>query len=202
MKICIWGDSTGWGAFDKKMGGWANRLHIWGLSNDNYVYNFSISSNDTSGILYALEKEIGIINQVEPEDQYIYVFAIGSNDSRYKNTKDNKVVPIDEFRSNLQKIIDITNQVTDKIMFVGLKQIDESKTTPIPWEPTEYYENDDLAEYNKTIKEVCEKNNTFFLSIRDLLDKEDFEDGLHPNSQGHKKMYEKIKEFIKKNLLK
>ena len=32
-----------------------------------------------------------------------------------------------------------------------------------------------------------------------LLDKEDLEDGLHPNSAGHEKMFQRVKDFLIKN---
>jgi len=33
----------------------------------------------------------------------------------------------------------------------------------------------------------------------DLLQDEDLDDGLHPNAQGHKKMFERIKGFLIEN---
>ncbi len=200
-KICIWWDSTGRWAFDKDQWGWANRLHIRGLKNHLYVYNFSVSSNDTRGVLYAMEKQISIINKIEPEEEYIYIFAIWSNDARYKSQKSNKITPLPEFKSNLEKIIKSAKDVTNKIMFVGLKKIDESKTRPIPWETTEYYENDDLQRYNQTLIDICNENNVNFLSMWDTLNNEDFEDWLHPNSQWHEKIYKKVKEHLNNNLI-
>ncbi|HKL44582.1 MAG TPA: GDSL-type esterase/lipase family protein [Candidatus Absconditabacterales bacterium] len=196
MKICIWGDSISRGAFDYDQGGRVNRLHKRGLKNDNYIYNFSVSSNDTRGVLYAMEKQIDIIENIEPEDEYIYIFAIGSNDARYINNKENKVVPISEFRSNLNQIINLSKNITNKIIFLGINQIDENKTKPIPREPTEYYENDDLKEYNKCIEEICKSNNIDLISMRNLLTPSNFEDGLHPDPKNHKIIYDAVKEYI------
>lgn len=33
----------------------------------------------------------------------------------------------------------------------------------------------------------------------DLLENEDLEDGLHPNSEGHKKMFIRVKDFLIEN---
>jgi len=32
-----------------------------------------------------------------------------------------------------------------------------------------------------------------------LLDDDDFDDGLHPNAQGHRKIFEQVKGFMTKN---
>ena len=35
----------------------------------------------------------------------------------------------------------------------------------------------------------------------DLLEVDDLPDGLHPNTEGHKKMFERIKDFLVENKL-
>jgi lysophospholipase L1-like esterase len=35
----------------------------------------------------------------------------------------------------------------------------------------------------------------------DLLDEKDLIDGLHPNSQGHQKMFERVRDFLLENKL-
>lgn len=201
-KICIRWDSIGRWAFDYDKWWWANRLHTWWLKNGNYVYNFSVSSNDTRGVIYAMEKQINIIGRIEPDDNYVYIFAIWGNDARYINNKHNKIVPIKEFRSNLKKIISLAKNITPKIVFVGINPIDENKTKPIPREPTEYYENDDLKEYNETIENICEEAGINFISMWDLLTPTDFEDGLHPDANNHKIIYDTIKKYmVNKNII-
>ena len=49
------------------------------------------------------------------------------------------------------------------------------------------------------IKEICAKNNLLFIEMQDLLKDEDLEDGLHPNSKGHEKMFLRVKDFLEKN---
>lgn len=195
-KICIRGDSIARGAFDYDEWWWANRLHKWWLKNNNYIYNLSISSNDTRWVLFAMEKQIEIIKKVEDEKAYVYIFAIGINDARYINKKLNKVVPIKEFKANLQEIIKLSKVTTNKIMFLGISQVDESKTSQVCKEPWEFYDNDDLKEYNKCIENTCKENNIDFISIWGLLNPSQFEDGLHPDWENHKIIFEKVKNYI------
>ena len=62
--ICVFGDSTAWGAWDLEKGGWVNRLwfHVAKRSGDTYVeiYNQSISGGTTETILSRFESEAKI----------------------------------------------------------------------------------------------------------------------------------------------
>jgi lysophospholipase L1-like esterase len=46
------------------------------------------------------------------------------------------------------------------------------------------------------MKTFCEKNNLGYVYTFDLLNNSDFEDGLHPNSKGHEKIFSKVKEYM------
>jgi len=61
------------------------------------------------------------------------------------------------------------------------------------------YKNKDVIEYSQIIKEFCDKNNLPFIDIYDILNMDDLEDGLHPNSIGHEKIFQKVKDFLIKN---
>ena len=109
IKILVFGDSIAWGAFDNEKGGWVERLKAYFLQNYQEqgigVYNFSVSSNDTRGVLKFLESDIDKINQIEKED-LILLFSIGSNDPRYIDKPSNIYISEKEFNDNLQKIIE------------------------------------------------------------------------------------------------
>ena len=45
------------------------------------------------------------------------------------------------------------------------------------------------------MEDVCCEQNILFLDIPDLANDE-FEDGLHPNAKGHKKIFEVVKDFL------
>lgn len=200
VKILIFGDSITWGAFDTEHGGWVERLKIYFFNQTSGpfhdVYNLGISSDDTRGLLFRLEKQMEIIEKIEPEE-YIFIFSIGSNDCRYIKTKENKVVSINEFEENLKEIINLAKKYSYKIIFTGFTIIDESKIPPIPWGETEYYEKDDLEEYNNRLKKICEDNKLLFIPMWNVISFPDLdEDGLHLNSKGHEKIFEKVKEFL------
>lgn len=190
--ICIFGDSTAWGAWDMEKGGWVNRLwlHVGNRSRDDYmeIYNLSISGGTTDTILERFESEAKIRNATT------LIFQTGGNDASYEHTPDNFLVTEEKFKSNLQKIIDRAKKITDSMIFMDLKNCDESKTMPVSWADI-YYTNKNIKKYSKIMEEVCKENGVLFLDLP-ALDDSEFTDGLHPNTAGHKKIFEVVKSFL------
>lgn len=188
--ICIFGDSTAWGAWDIEKGGWVNRLWLDASNKEDYVeiYNLSISGGTTKTILERFENEA----KVRKADALL--FQTGGNDASYQNDPNSPLVSPEKFRANIQEIITRAKKITDHIIFMDLKNCDESKTMPVSWAEF-YYTNELFEKYNAIMGEVCKENDVLFLNLG-LLDNEDFDDGLHPNEKGHIKIYEKVKEFL------
>ena len=46
------------------------------------------------------------------------------------------------------------------------------------------------------LKKWCDENIIKYIPMQDVLQKEDFVDGLHPNSKGHKKIFERIVGYV------
>jgi len=86
--ICVFGDSTAWGAWDLEKGGWVNRLwfHVAKRSGDTYVeiYNQSISGGTTETILSRFESEA----KIRSADAII--FQTGGNDASYEHAPNQK----------------------------------------------------------------------------------------------------------------
>jgi len=204
-RICVFGDSVAWGAWDKE-GGWVQRLRkffdIKNLSDPNFyclVYNLGVSGNKTKDILKRFEFEIK--QRLEEVEETIIIFAIGINDSYFLHNEDKLRTSVEDFRTNIQKIINAAKKFSIKIIFVGLTPVDESKTTPIPWDTNKSYKNEFIQKYNEIIKSVCKENKIYFVEIFEQWVKSDYkqllEDGLHPNSNGHEKIFETVFEHLK-----
>ncbi len=193
--ICVFGDSTAWGAWDLEKGGWVNRLwfHVAKRTGDSYVevYNCSVSGGTTNTILERFENE----SKIREADAII--FQTGGNDAAYEHTPLNYLVAPEKFKQNLEEIITRAKKITDHIIFMDLKNCDESKTTPVSWIDI-YYTNNNIQKYIDIMKEVCEKNNVLFLPL-ELLNNEDFDDGLHMNAIGHEKIFVQVKDFLIRN---
>lgn len=206
MKIIVFGDSIPYGIWDDE-GGWAQRLkqflHEKTLSSnmDEYymLYNLSVSGNTTVDLLKRFEFEI-LERLKEEKDRCIIIFAIGTNDAQWINNENKMRTSEEEFKINIQKLIDLAKKYTKDIIFVGVLPFDESKTTPIPWDTLKEFWNKNGQKYNDIIKNVCEKNNVIFVELLDkwktLEYKELLKDGLHPNSEGHKLIFEEVKKTL------
>src|SRR5258708_38947206 len=112
--ICIFGDSTAWGAWDLEKGGWAARLwfHVAKGPEENYVeiYKCSISGGTTDSILERFESEAKI------RGANVIIFQTGGNDASYQATPDNFIVSEDKFRENIEEIIRRAKLITRDIV--------------------------------------------------------------------------------------
>jgi lysophospholipase L1-like esterase len=192
-RICIFGDSIVYGYDDFAKGGWANRLkfYLWAEKLDYSVYNQGISGDSTVGILKRLDIECAARS---PE---MLIFSIGINDSALFSGA--SYVPLEMYKNNLDEILKIARKYTDKIIFLGLSGIIEDKVTPTPWDKNIFYWQEEKDKYNKVLQDFVSKNNLNFISLDGLLGEEDLPDGLHPNEVGHKKIFEKVKNYLVEN---
>jgi lysophospholipase L1-like esterase len=170
------------------------------------VYNLGIPIDETTeDILSRIEVELKARTTPEFKSENIVFFAIGINDSQFVYSKDKHRVSIDKFKDNIQKLISLAQKFSSKIIFVGLTPVDETKTTPIPWNADVSYKNEYIQKYNETIKTICGKNKIYFIEIfeklKELSYQELLDDGLHPNSSGHQKIFEIVKDFLIENNL-
>jgi len=214
IHLIVFGGSITLGAWDQRHGGWVDRLktYLYGSdfrikTKDNFtVYstmNLGIGGNTTNEVIERFDNEM---KQRESEDfkrtqHDIIIFAIGTSDSKYRYSKDNFGVKLDDFKKNLNILLNKAHKYTKKVLFVGITKVDESKTSPIPWSKSTYYINKNIRQYNGIVKDFCQENDVFFIETFNLLDKDDLIDGLHPNSQGHQKVFRKVRDFLLENKL-
>ncbi|MCK5466035.1 hypothetical protein KAI56_00865 [Candidatus Parcubacteria bacterium] len=165
---------------------------------DYSVYNLGISGDNSDDLLERFEFEIK--QRLHKEDEIIFVFAIGINDSQFIYSKNNFSVLADKFQQNIKQFINFSGKISNKTIFIGLTPVDKSKTSPIPWDTDKSYENKYISNYNNIIKSICREKQVYFINMFDEFNKTDYkellEDGLHPNSKGHQKMFEIVRDFL------
>ena len=202
VKILVFGDSIAWGAYDTEAGGWVERLKTFFLKSYEKkgvgIYNFSVSSNDTRGVLHFLQHDISKLDEIEQEDK-ILLFSMGSNDARHADNKTQLYIPEKEFQCNLTAIVKIAKKHSSTIIFTGLLKVDEQIT--LPWNTIDSWNNKDIQHYNSIIESFCKKEKLHFIPFWNLLSAKDLADGLHPNSKGHKKIYRKVKQYLLPSLV-
>ena len=138
--ILVFGASVAQGYYDTE-GGWADRLKRYFIQEElknNWeqsinVFNLALSGDTSKDVLSRIAKET--TQRIWGNHEVIFIFEIGTNDSIIINDKPK--VPLSEFRKNLNQLLKFCKIYSDKIIFLGLMPIEESKVTPMPWSPTE-----------------------------------------------------------------
>ena len=213
-QILAFGDSITDGAYDVE-GGWANRLQRFFMAenmkgdvvNDesNWFYNLGISADTVEKVLKRIEVESKSRKIDVPSKQTIVLFAIGVNDSASTDDPSNYQFSIDEFEANLHKLVGFTQKYTNKIIFVGLMPVIENLTQPIYGQT--WYSNERIKLFNNSIQKIAAGYNLTFIDLFAKFQAQPeieqyFIDGLHPNTVGHKWMFEQIKPELLKVLAK
>lgn len=202
-QILVFGASIAQGYWDIE-GGWVQKLRkfvdkkfVLNKGSKTLVFNLGISGNTTSDLLSRFESEIK--PRLLHKDTII-IFSVGLNDSQYfEKTKKFRTSNF-QFRINLQRLFDIAKRFTSKILFVGINPVDETKTNPIPWDPLKNHKNIYIKKCNQIIKTVCKEKQIYFIDLFERFEKMDYKkllfDGTHPNSAGHQKIFEIVKEVL------
>ncbi len=193
-KICVFGDSIAWGAIDPQYGGWVallkNYFQDQNIKNDTYiqVYNLGVSGDTSADLLKRFA------NEVDARAPDIIIFAIGINDTlSLISLKHNRIL-IDEFTKNVTSMVETTLGQKRAVLIVGLSRVDESKTRP--WDTDVEYCNEEIEKYDAILKEISRQNNIQYIDLSKVISLTDLADGLHPNSLGHQKIFELVRDTL------
>lgn len=181
----VFGDSIVYGLHDKELGGWVNRVRMFleNNLNNNFVINLGIPGQNSSDILERFENEIKM--RYNDSDNFNIIFSLGIKDSLLLSKDEKHIV---KFERNILEIIDKTKKYTKNIYFIGLIKTDNKKRRE--------YKQKNIIQIDKSLEKICKKNNVEYIKLRNLIDKEHLQDGLHPNNLGHKKISEIILQKI------
>jgi len=192
--ILVFGDSITYGLCDQTVGGWVNRLRLYldkltGF--DVEVFNLGRSGEVTKGTLDRFDAECQA--RYVPGRETKVIFAIGINDTQDIEGKDR--TDIKQFEQNIRELIEKAKKITSDITFVGLTPVDELKVVNRLSKSINMFKsyfNKKIIKFDEVIQRACTDQKLLFIKVFDLLDLDDLEDGLHPNDQGHSKMFKRI----------
>jgi lysophospholipase L1-like esterase len=201
----IIGDSITYGIGDFETGGWAAMFKNYIVNQDdskvctNLVHIAGFPGATSRDILSKLDNIIGALEDDEFDN--VVILSIGVNDAKYFNG-DFKVSK-EEYKENIKKIIEKVTARGFELVILGLTRVE---IDDLEYKPGKFYYNSNIEEYeqdlkvilnnDEALKELCAEEKIKYISLKDTLQKEDYIDGLHPNTNGHRKMFEAIKEQI------
>ncbi len=207
--ILVFGDSITYGSWDLE-GGWVDRLKhsLLGKSLDSKfeeyfeVYNLGVPGDTTSDLLLRFNREAK--SRFGNKDKTVVLFQVGVNDSTVLSSSSRKVSQ-KEFEKNLTTLIKEGKNYAYFIMFIGLTPVIDEQVSPIPWSPNESYIDSEIKSYDTIIRKVSNKTGVEYLDLFDEISREEYknylEDGVHPNSEGHRIIFETVKENLLRHLL-
>lgn len=171
---CVFGDSVTQAAYVRVS--WVDLLKT--FLEDKFpddfvnVFNLGVGGNTTNDILKRFEGESLARTPTS------IIFAVGINDSSLHLVEKNI------FKSNLKRLCDMATKFSTDITFIG------------PVLSVDSHDRKRVEDYNNVLETVVCSRNFKFIQLLDKLNPEDFQDGLHPNEQGHRKMFEIIKKYF------
>lgn len=192
----IIGDSLTYGIGDFESCGWATMFKNYIVNKDdskvcnNYVHIAGFPGATSLDILEKVDNILQVF--MHKEFTNTVILSIGVNDTQIFNGefKNN----IDNYKSNIEKIAKIITDKECNLIILGLTRIESDER--FFWKPNKYYDNKVISEYDTKLEEVCNNNKIKYIPMQEVLEKNDFIDGVHPNHNGHKKIFE----YIAKNI--
>lgn len=211
MRVLVFGASITQGFWDTE-GGWAARLRryydtqaVKDIKREgDYpdVFNLGISGDTTKNLLGRLENETEA--RLWGKEEPAFIFSIGTNNAAVEGSGKEWSTP-DDYRHELEKIIGIARDYSEKIMFVGLPSCDEKLTTPVSWADI-HYSNARMFEFEKVMRDFCAEQKILHVPVFETFQEKLknghglFADGLHPNNEGHELIFQLVRPALDKLL--
>jgi lysophospholipase L1-like esterase len=197
-KILVFGDSITYGKWDSE-GGWVTRLrkHVdekynIGKGGGMLVYNMGIPGEVAIRMVNRIKQELEF-RMTNKVDKVLVIFAIGVNDSCPNNWMTNTQTPKNAFKLALKAMINMAKDKNCEVIVLGLAPVNTTKPTKRGLQFT----NEEVSKYDAYISEVCKELNITKIDIFDTLMKQGYSnllvDVVHPNSEGHKMIFEIVK---------
>jgi len=206
MKILCFGDSITFGEIDTKKGGWVDqlkndfiRLYADSIRQEITVYNLGVGGETTDGLRARFATEFNA--RIVKGQRTLVIFSYGTNDiviHKNKNT-----VPIVYFVRNIKSCIDLVKSSDTSVIISSLIPISDPCDGAINQHNKLRYSKD-IKIYNVALKVLAKENNCLYLDIYHEFNKDKNQllskDGVHPNAEGHRLIYQMVKNKLKNNL--
>lgn len=199
LKITAFGDSLVYGYGDPLHGGWAELLRRrWmGSENGHILYNLGVRGDTTAQVNQRLEQEFLLRGELRNRVPDLLILSVGVNDSPRLGKRDSKsMTAFDRFTLEMANLLDKAQSLCP-VMFVGMVPVDESK---MPFLDCFYFNHGDQFRYKEFTKSACQSRDIPYLDLFDLWQGRGTDwcsdrlcdDGLHPNPDGYRAIYEDI----------
>jgi len=200
MRYLLFGDSLSFGVTDYENGGWQEHLrkYLDTKEKNRFFHNLAISGNTSRDLLARIESESKARIRDKPKEEWTMFISIGTNDSRLEDGEPK--ISEEEYKENVTKILKIAKELAGKIIVISGAPVIEKVCNP--WKSRECdYINERIKKYGQIMKDCAEKEGVPFIEVFSKLESLDnleklYDDGLHPNKEGHLVIFDVIKNFL------
>lgn len=212
IQIFLIGSSSVYGVGGSK-GGWADRiklaLHQQMYGEDGVGEKYEIYNLGKSGatIDFVTNNFPAQLEQYGRGGKIITIVSVGGNYAKAEENPDNFVSSLEEYEAQMSKLMDLLKEKSNLVIAIGGGYYDESKTYPKPNPLTggkSYFTNERKQKFEQAWKRICEEKGIPFVAVK--IDQEEwvesylFQDGLHPNDQGHQYIAEQVLKILESEI--
>lgn len=198
-KIVFIGSSSIYGRGDSDFGGFVQRFrfHYESLNPKNLVYSLGVFGENIEALA------LRISNEIPPRRPHLIGIYPGFNDMcRIGGPKANNAMPLDAFRSEMLKLLQISKMLAPTFVMTGIP-FDEQRTTPF-LSSDSYFFRSDAEVYSQVVREVASIETIPVLDFEFLWRNREIssllaEDGLHANVNGHQLLFKQTWNFVSNN---
>lgn len=157
-----------------------------------YFFNLGISGDTSADVRNRFEAETKA--RVWPDTELAFIFCVGTNNARSINGK--LISSPEQYREDIERLVGKAREYSSRIMMVGIPCCIEQQTTPVSWDSTTSYTNDDIKAIDHETATLCKQESIPYIPTFKVFTEQLqrggqlFADGLHPNSDGHQLMFE------------
>ena len=205
-QLYAFGDSITYGSWDREGSGWANRLrqaldeeHESGKREFTLFYNLGIPGETTEHFVQRFVPETEA--RFRSGERYTFTFAFGANDACFIPSKNQFKVTVEQYKQNFETILEQAKPLAERIIILNITPVvDELTVAPTGKDKSRL--NKYITPYNEVLKDLAADYslelidvNAAFMAEENLADLF-CEDGLHPNANGHKLIFEVMKDLF------
>lgn len=204
MRILVFGDSIARGSFDTECGGWANRLSAAfnekTFTGDEYynTYNLGIGGETAAELVDRIPGELAK-RTAAGSGEIVSIVLSGTNDTKVFVEENKNMTLVSDFEMAYTKIVKTLKEQSDHVFCLGLTRMDEQKTNPIAPNNQIAFRNEELARYEAVIENITKDEDVHFIKLADTFSEAELSpDGIHPNAEGHRLIFERVKGELEK----
>lgn len=202
LRIIAIGDSLIYGYGDREGGGWVERLRRQWMDSerDHALYNLGVRGDRTAQVQNRLEKEWSHRGELRNKYPDLIILSVGVNDSpRLGHPQGKNLTNFTDFTTDIDNLLSQAQSLCP-VLFVGMIPVDEAK---MPFLDCFYYNLRDQYRYKEITKQACHNRSIPYLDTFDLwMSRGDHwrkmqmsPDGLHPNVNGYKSLFNEVRDW-------